>query len=208
MGKITELQDVSDFAVYAEPVTSISKIKQLFGNVCIYYTCRVFSWPDALRKRNLHGIQISHSGILQKLSAAELIWNHHFINDLSSPGLVKSAWHSGKKSWKNHQQKRLISLGTCVRYAVLANAGLACASICQGRFLRRWFWKAWRLSLKCSKKPGVGLHRVDALHRVLQRSYGFQDGHQIATFQAWARSVSASHCYLATGWTGVGSFGC
>eukprot|EP00434_Breviolum_minutum_P021131 symbB.v1.2.018644.t1/scaffold1450.1/size158887/4 len=96
-------------------------------------------------------------------------------------------------------QERLLSFEatagrTCVRYAVLANAGLACASICQGRFLRRWFWKAWRLSLKCSKKPGMGLHHVDALHRVLQRSYGFQDGHQIATFQAWARSVSASHC--------------
>ncbi|CAE8607264.1 unnamed protein product, partial [Polarella glacialis] len=31
----------------------------------------------------------------------------------------------------------------CVRYAILANAGLACTSICQGRMLRRLAWRAW-----------------------------------------------------------------
>lgn len=76
-----------------------------------------------------------------------------------------------------------------MRYAVLANAGLACASICQGRLLRLWFWKAWRLSLTLS--------RFDPVRRMLQRVCEVQDGYQKSrAFQAWARAVAASHCSL------------
>ena len=83
--------------------------------------------------------------------------------------------------------------GTCVRYAVLANAGLACASICQGRLLRLWFWKAWRLSLASNRRERGGREAVrEAISRVLNLCE--QDGYRLKAFQAWARSVATAHC--------------
>ena len=84
--------------------------------------------------------------------------------------------------------------GTCVRYAVLANAGLACASICQGRLLRLWFWKAWRLSLASNRREREAREAVrEAISRVLNLSC--EDGyHRLKAFQTWARSVATAHC--------------
>ena len=72
--------------------------------------------------------------------------------------------------------------GMCVRYAVLANAGLACASICQGRLLRLWFWKAWRLSLASNRRERGGREAVrEAISRVLNLCE--QDGYRLKAFQ-------------------------
>ena len=81
-----------------------------------------------------------------------------------------------------------------MRYAVLANAGLACASICQGRLLRLWFWKAWRLSLASNRREREGREVVrEAISRVLNLSC--EDYYQnLKAFQAWARSVATAHC--------------
>eukprot|EP00439_Symbiodinium_sp_Y106_P085688 s50_g29.t1 len=40
----------------------------------------------------------------------------------------------------------------CVRYAVLANTGLSCATICQDRDLKRWTYRSWNLSLRLMRQ--------------------------------------------------------
>ncbi|CAJ1365169.1 unnamed protein product, partial [Effrenium voratum] len=51
---------------------------------------------------------------------------------------------------------------TCVRYAVLANAGLACVRICQDRGARSWAFRAWRGLLEAQREGRLARYRWEA----------------------------------------------